>query len=185
MQSPRYVAKYGAIRFLSCPGRAGIVSKFRAVSGTACKMPSPTPPKPAKVELRLGTRVEPVLAALMRAGGDRFRGIRNGAAWDADASLLNPANPAPPGLLGDKTFREGFAVLDRLGLSFDALVLHPQLNDVANLAGAFPDTKILLNHVGRLVGIGAYAGMLSVEFPRCAASSNAVTGEETRDVENT
>src|SRR6266478_5877007 len=52
MQSPRYVAKYGAIRFLSCPGRAGIVSKFRAVSGTACKMPSPTPPKSAKVELR-------------------------------------------------------------------------------------------------------------------------------------
>ena len=51
MQSPRYVAKYGAIRFLSCPGRAGIVSKFRAVSGTACKMPSPTPPKSAKVEL--------------------------------------------------------------------------------------------------------------------------------------
>src|SRR5258708_294943 len=53
MQSPRYVAKYGAIRFLSCPGRAGIVSKFRAVSGTACKMPSPTPPKSAKVELRV------------------------------------------------------------------------------------------------------------------------------------
>src|SRR5713226_553663 len=53
MQSPRYVAKYGAIRFLSCPGRAAIVSKFRAVSGTACKMPSPTPPKSAKVELRI------------------------------------------------------------------------------------------------------------------------------------
>src|SRR5256885_9128672 len=31
-----------------------------------------------------------------------------------------------------------------LGLSFDALVLHPQLNDVADLAGAFPDTKIEL-----------------------------------------
>src|SRR5258708_30081679 len=91
-------------------------------------------------DLRLGSRVEPVLGALMRAGGDRFRGIRNCAAWDADASLLNPANPAPPRLLGDKTFREGFAVLDRLGLSFDALVLHPQLNDVPNLAGAFPDT---------------------------------------------
>src|SRR5215467_3528741 len=45
-------------------------------------------------DLRLGSRAEPVLAALMRAGGDRFRGIRNGAAWDADTSLLNPANPA-------------------------------------------------------------------------------------------
>jgi len=26
----------------------------------------------------LGSRVEPVLTALMRAGGDRFRGIRHG-----------------------------------------------------------------------------------------------------------
>src|SRR5207244_8928178 len=116
-------------------------------------------------DLRLGSRVEPVLAALLRAGGDRFRGIRNGTAWDADTSLLNPNNRVPPGLLGDKTFREGFAVLGRLGLSFDALVLHPQLNDVASLAGAFPDTKIVRNHAGRLVGSGAYAGKLSEQFP--------------------
>jgi predicted TIM-barrel fold metal-dependent hydrolase len=129
-------------------------------------------------DLRLGSRAEPVLAALMRAGGDRFRGVRYGTAWDADTSLLNPANPATPGLLGDKTFREGFTVLGRLGLSFDALVLHPQLNDVANLAGAFPDTKIVLNHVGRLVGVGAYAGRLSEQFPRWAASIKALGAHE-------
>src|SRR5712671_3932137 len=67
MQSPRYVAKYGAIRFLSCPGRAGIVSKFRAVSGTACKMPSPTPPKSAKVELSAGKNIrqhDPIVVAV-------------------------------------------------------------------------------------------------------------------------
>jgi L-fuconolactonase len=129
-------------------------------------------------DLRLGSRVEPVLAALMHAGGDRFRGIRNGAAWDADTSLLNPANPAPRGLYGDKTFREGFALLGHFGLSFDALVLHPQLDDVANLAGAFPDTKIVLNHVGRLVGIGAYAGRLSEQFPLWAASIKALAAHE-------
>ena len=33
-------------------------------------------------DLRLGSRVEPVLAALSRAGGDRFRGVRFGTAWD-------------------------------------------------------------------------------------------------------
>src|SRR5713101_1388781 len=52
MQSRRYVAKYGAIRFLSCPGQAETVSKFHAISGAECKMPSPTPPKSAKVKLR-------------------------------------------------------------------------------------------------------------------------------------
>src|SRR6516165_2578118 len=129
-------------------------------------------------DLRLGSRAAPVLAALARAGGDRFRGIRNGTAWDADTSLLNPNNRVPPGLLGDKTFREGFAVLGRLGYSFDALVLHPQLNDVANLAGAFPGTKIVLNHVGRLVGVGAYAGKLKEQFPLWAASIKAVAAHE-------
>ena len=35
-------------------------------------------------DLTLGSRVEPVLAAHIRAGGDRFRGIRHITAWDAD-----------------------------------------------------------------------------------------------------
>jgi predicted TIM-barrel fold metal-dependent hydrolase len=129
-------------------------------------------------DLRLGSRVEPVLAALGRAGGDRFRGIRHITTWDADISLNNPAYPSPPGLLADKTFREGYAVLGRLGLSFDAMVYHPQLDDVANLARAFPDTKIVLNHVGRLIGAGAYAGRLKELFPRWAASIKALAAHE-------
>jgi hypothetical protein len=32
------------------------------------------------------------------------------------------------------------------------------------------DTKIVLNHLGRLVGTAAYAGKLKEEFPRWAAS---------------
>src|ERR1700681_3399144 len=51
MPSRRFAAKYGAIRFLSCPGRAETVSKFRAVSGNAWRTPSPSPPKSAKVKL--------------------------------------------------------------------------------------------------------------------------------------
>jgi L-fuconolactonase len=129
-------------------------------------------------DLTLGSRVEPVLAALVRAGGDRFRGIRYITAWDADTSLNNPSYPAPAGLLADKTFREGFAVLSRLGLSFDALVFHPQLEEVANLARAFPDTKIVLNHVGRPVGTGAYTGKLNEVFPRWAASIKALAVHE-------
>ena len=99
-------------------------------------------------DLTLGSRVEPVLAAHMRAGGDRFRGIRHISAWDADPSIRNPAYSPPRGLLGDKNFREGFAVLGRLGLSFDAWLYHPQIDDVRDIARAFPETKIVLNHVG-------------------------------------
>jgi predicted TIM-barrel fold metal-dependent hydrolase len=125
-------------------------------------------------DLTLGARVEPVLEAHMRAGGDRFRGIRHITAWDADESIRNPAYGPPQGLLGDRTFREGFAVLGRLGLSFDAWLYHPQIGEVADLARAFPGTRIVLDHVGGPIGIGAYAGRHKEIFPGWASSIRAL-----------
>ena len=125
-------------------------------------------------DLTLGSRVEPVLAALVRAGGDRFRGIRHITAWDGDESIRNPAYSPPPNLLADKTFREGFAVLDRLGLSFDAWLYHPQIIELTDLARAFPQTKIVLNHVGGPIGIGVYAGKRKEVVPAWAASIKAL-----------
>ena len=125
-------------------------------------------------DLTLGSRVGPVLAAHIRAGGNRFRGIRHIAAWDADASIRNPAYSPPRGLLADKNFREGFAVLGRLGLSFDAWLYHPQIDELRDLARAFAETKIVLNHVGGPIGIGAYAGKHKDVFPGWAASIKAL-----------
>src|SRR6476646_652821 len=62
-------------------------------------------------DLTLGSRVEPILVAHMRAGGDRFRGIRHISAWDADDSIPNPAYGPPPIFLAAKNFRKAFAVL--------------------------------------------------------------------------
>jgi L-fuconolactonase len=121
-------------------------------------------------DLMLGGRVEPVLTALMRAGGDRFRGIRHITAWDADATIRNPGHGTTSGMMGDKRFREAFAVLGRLGLSFDAWLFHPQLGELEDLARAFPDTKIVLNHVGGPIGIGAYSGKHKDAFPGWAKS---------------
>jgi L-fuconolactonase len=125
-------------------------------------------------DLTLGSRVEPVLTAHIRAGGDRFRGIRHITAWDADNSIRNPAYSPPRGLLGDNAFREGFAVLGRLALSFDAWLYHPQIDEVGDLARAFPQTKIVLNHVGGPIGIGPYAGKHKQVFPGWAASIKAL-----------
>src|SRR3954447_17596337 len=93
-------------------------------------------------DLRLGERARDVLEAHIRAGGDRFRGIRHITAYDADPTLMNPAYSPPPGLMFDKTFREGFACLAPLNLSFDAWLYHPQIGDVTALAQAFPATQI-------------------------------------------
>jgi predicted TIM-barrel fold metal-dependent hydrolase len=56
------------------------------------------------------------------------------------------------------TFREGFALLEKHGLSFDAWVFSSQLPDVMDLALAFPGTTIVLNHAGTpLAGLGNVA----------------------------
>src|SRR5258708_16445376 len=120
-----------------------------------------------------GSKVEPVLEAMMRASAG-LRGIRHITAWDADPQVRNPGNPADPGMLADATFREGFKVLTRMGHSFDAWLYHPQIDELASLARAFPDAPIVLNHVGGPLGIAAYAGQRKEVFSRWAAPINAL-----------
>ncbi len=69
-------------------------------------------------DLTEGEAVRPVLEAHIRAGGGRFRGIRQQAQYDPVLGSLARRTP-PPGLLQNPAFRAGFAVLARLGLSFD------------------------------------------------------------------
>ncbi|MGV7218066.1 amidohydrolase family protein [Bradyrhizobium sp. UFLA05-112] len=107
-------------------------------------------------DLRLGDEVTAVLEAHVAAAPDRFRGIRHVAAWDTDRSLMNPLSAGPPGLLGDSAFRAGFARLAPLELVFDAWLFHPQIPELTELARAFPQTTIVLDHLGGIVGIGAY-----------------------------
>ena len=114
-------------------------------------------------DLRLGAGVRAVLEAQIAVTG-RFKGIRHSAAWDADAQVLGAPFHAPPGLLADAAFREGFAQLAPLGLSFDAWVLEPQLGDVLNLARAFPETTIVLDHCGTPLGMASYGGKLPERF---------------------
>ena len=100
------------------------------------------------VNLLLGDGARVVLEAEIAAGQGRFRGIRHSSAWDADADVAGMYATRPKGLLLDATFRKGFACLAPLGLSFDAWLFHPQIGELADLARAFPDTKIVLDHCG-------------------------------------
>jgi predicted TIM-barrel fold metal-dependent hydrolase len=116
-------------------------------------------------DLTLGDRVEPVLEAHLRAGGGRFRGVRHSAGWDADPIIGNSRPDMQPHLYARPDFREGLARLTRLGLSFDAWLYNPQLADVIDLARAFPNTTVVMGHVGGVLGYGAYAGKSAEVMP--------------------
>jgi predicted TIM-barrel fold metal-dependent hydrolase len=117
-----------------------------------------------RADLNLGADVDAVLEALIAAGGGRFRGIRNSASYDADQDVLGPLSRGVAGLYLSPVFREGFARLARHNLSFDAWLLEPQLDDLIDLARAFPDTAIVLDHVGTPLGVGGYAGKREERF---------------------
>ena len=114
--------------------------------------------------LMLGREAGAVLDALRAAAPRRFRGIRHQGAWDADPEVLGPPFHAPEGLYRDAAFRAGFAELGRRGLTFDAWVLEPQLPDVIDLARAFPDQPICLDHCGTPLGMASYKGKLHERF---------------------
>jgi len=116
-------------------------------------------------DLSLGARVEPVLEAHLRAGGGRFRGVRYSVGWDADPVIGNSRSDSQPHLYRDPNFREGLARLTRLGLSLDAWLYHPQLADVVELARAFPNTNMIMGHVGGVLGYGPYAGKWAEVMP--------------------
>jgi L-fuconolactonase len=110
-------------------------------------------------DLTIGARVRDVLEAEIAVGGGRFRGIRHGVSWDGSDAIGKFASRfVPPHQVRDPTFREGFSQLGHLGLSFESWQYHPQLSDAIDLARAFPDTTIILNHVGGVLGVGPYSG---------------------------
>jgi len=115
-------------------------------------------------ELLLGAEVGRVLDAQMAAGGARFKGIRRSTSYDADTGVLGPLNRNPAGVMMEPKFREGFAELGKRGLSFDAWLLEPQLPEVIDLARQFPDTPIVLDHVGTPLGLAGYKGKLPERF---------------------
>ncbi len=139
-------AKYASGRFGSMRACAGIVGY---------------------AELTLGSAVREVLQAQIAAGGGRFKGIRNHLTHDPHVAMFAYGNPA---LIADARFREGFAVLGELGLTYDAWLFEPQIPQLVELARAFPQVPIVLDHTGAPLGIGHYAGRGDEVFARWKAN---------------
>jgi len=149
----RVVGETEFVNGVAAMSASGLYGETRACAGIV-----------SRADLALGDGVKPVLEAHIAAGGGRFRGIRNSASFEADKEVLGPLNRVEAGLYLSDDFRKGFQHLAPLGLSFDAWLLEPQLPDVIDLARAFPDTTIVLDHVGTPLGRASYSGRLEERF---------------------
>lgn len=133
-----------------------------------------------KADLTLGDAAAETMDGHL-AASTRFRGIRHSASWDRDPAVLGPLAIQPEGLYASDPFREGFRHLAPRGLTFDAWLLEPQLPDLIDLARAFPDQPIVLDHIATPLGLASYAGRRPERFSiwrdnlrRLAESPNVV-----------
>lgn len=109
----------------------------------------------AYADLTMGVEVFQLLEMHMAAGGKRLRGIRQSCTWDSSPGIVSMGYTKE--MMSDTRFREGFAQLNKYGLSFDAWQYYTQLTDLVDLARAFPDTTIIVNHTGGPLGTGRHA----------------------------
>jgi L-fuconolactonase len=162
-----YVAAYGAGWRSGGPEPMRSVGEVERIVQLSAQ-PLRTPQGPCRlaagivsdVHLSLGDAAAEVLDAHVAAADGRLRGVRYYTTYH-DGQLSKFIPNAPRHLMADAAFRGGFALLERHRLSFDALVYHTQLRELAALADAFPRTTIVLNHVGMPVGVLDFASQRS------------------------
>ncbi len=128
------------------------------------------------VDLRIGDEAADVLDAQIEAGKGRFKGIRLGALWHEMPNVRNHRINPPEHMLLHDDFRSGFKFLAPRNLSFDVWCCHPQIPDATDLARAFPDTTIVLNHFGGPLGIGPYEGKMDEAFEDWKTMINELAG---------
>ena len=109
-------------------------------------------------DLLLGESVAEVLEAHISMSPKRFKGIRHACGWDTSALIRNSHTDPPKSLYLNEMFRKGFAKLSQYNLTFDAWLYHTQLDELLSLARAFPEQRIVLDHLGGPLGIGPYKG---------------------------
>jgi L-fuconolactonase len=149
-QGPEHLKSVGETEFAvgqAAMAASGKYTKVRAAAGIV-----------AFADLAQGERTREALDAHLAAANGRLSGIRQRAKWDPDPVVRGPISADRPHLYLEPEFIAGVRLLGSLGLSFDASIFHPQMPDVAGLARACPDTRIVVIHSGSPVGHSSYAG---------------------------
>jgi predicted TIM-barrel fold metal-dependent hydrolase len=108
-------------------------------------------------DLTQGASLGELLDAQLEAAGGALKGVRPGASRDPTGTLHARYLESGPELYERADFRAGVAELVRRDLSLDTWQYFYQLPALIALAQNFPDLRIVVDHVGGIVGVGPYA----------------------------
>jgi L-fuconolactonase len=126
-------------------------------------------------DLALGDEIDGVLAAQVEAGQGFFRGIRCAAAAH-EAFRYGILTPPPLHLYMDPQFRRGFSKLSTFGLTFDSWAYHTQLDELYELAKCFPQTDVVVDHIGVPLGVGPHTDKKQEVFAEWTRSMKRLSG---------
>ena len=145
-EGPEVLRPLGEIEFANGVGAvaaSGVYGDCRACAGIV-----------GYADLRLGDEVAQLLDRAMELAPERFRGIRQCTNFSTnEAPYRFITNRPPRDAMQHPGFRAGFAQLAKRGLTFDAAMFHHQLQDVVDLADAFPESTIVVNHCGHALAM--------------------------------
>ena len=143
---PTLLRPLGEIEFangIGAIGASGVYGDCRVCAGIV-----------GYADLRLGDQVAELLDRALETAPDRLGGVRQVAIEDpTGASYRFITHPPPSGIMQSPGFRPGLRQVARRGLTFDAAVFHHQLPDVIDLADAFPDVTIVVDHCGHAMAM--------------------------------
>ena len=147
--APKDFKPVGEVEFvqgLSAASASGVYGKSRAASSII-----------GHANLNLGSKVEPVLEALISASPNRFKGIRHIVAWDKNKEVATTPVYKLEEQMSTNNFIEGAKVLNKMGLTFDSWMYFHQLPQLLNLAKQIPTLPIIVDHIGGLLQVGPYS----------------------------
>lgn len=106
-------------------------------------------------DMRRGGDLAEYLDRAMAMAPERFRGVHQVTIESPNAAVFDFITHRPPvGVLRSDGMRQAMALLGGRGLLFDAAILHNQIPELLDIARAFPQTPIVLSHMGLAAGIG-------------------------------
>lgn len=115
-------------------------------------------------DLTLGDDVGRVLDALAAGANGRLRGIRCPMAKSGDPAIVGSVTDPPEGLMREESVAAAVREIGRRGLVLDTWSFQTQLPDLLILARRAPETVVVIDHVGGVLGIGGFKGRREEAF---------------------